>query len=99
MFGVVWATRQEIQADRKISAKTMDHRLAEFQEEIDKGRYSQYCLEKNIGYVRIDYIAFMDFMNNRDYLRNPKFRKYVKAFDRQKAIAEMQMDTQQSIAM
>lgn len=93
MFGIIWATRQEIQKDRKISARTMDHRLAEFQEEINKGRYSRYCLERNIGYVRIDYAAFTDFMNNRDSLRDKRLRKYVKPFNRADLIREMQLVT------
>lgn len=101
MFGIIWATRQEIQKDYQISARTMDHRLEEFQKYIDQGRYSKYCIQKCIGYTRIDYVAFMDFMKYRDWLNDRHLCKVVKPFNRADVIREMQMQIpeQQSAAM
>lgn len=92
MFGIIWATRQEIQKDFQISARTMDHRLEEFSKYIDQGRYSEYCIQKDVGYIRLDYVAFMDFMHHRKWLNDKYRHKLVPKFNRAEVRRQMQMD-------
>lgn len=99
MFGIIWATKQEIIKDLGISLRTMDYRIAEFKKYIDQGRYSRYCLQQCVGYTRIDYVAFMDFMQHREWLKDRYLSKLVEPFNRNEIIKQLQLNVpeQQSV--
>lgn len=63
------------------STNTIQSRLLEFQEEIEKGRYSKMAYIKDEKTILVNYLAFIDFMANRKYLREKNLREHVPPFN------------------
>lgn len=57
-------------------------RLREFKHE--KDRYGEYAYIKDGGFLLINYLAFTDYIANREKLREKNIRKTVEAYDARK---------------
>lgn len=76
----VFMTRANLMKHFDIGKSSVDKRIREIREEIEKGRYSEKSLIVDGGIVRVNYYVFEDYMFNRQKLLEPNLRKHVEPF-------------------
>lgn len=64
-----YVTKAMIAKDFNITTRTVCSRLAELDEFIQKGRYSEYTILDGGGVVFINYLAWIDFIKYRKDLK------------------------------
>ena len=79
--GYGYISRAGIIQQFKMSKSSVDKRLNEIKEEIKKGRYSERAFIKDGGFVFVNYLVFVDYLENRQKLLEPNARKEVKPFN------------------
>lgn len=75
----LFATRKALADEYGISERTVDNRMKEI--EAERERYGKYAVLKE-GYMKVvNYLVWVDYMKNRQALREKNLRKHVDAFD------------------
>lgn len=84
-----YITRANIASQLSISLASVDKRIKEIKEEIEKGRYSESSVIKDGGIVLINYLVFIDYEVNRQKLLDSNARKYVEPYSPGKIAREI----------
>ena len=84
-----YISRQQVSENFGICLSSVDNRIRELITEIKKGRYSELAVIKDGGFVFVNYLALIDYLANRQKLRNKNLRKYVESYDPTKVAKEI----------
>ena len=76
-----YISRANIIKQFDMSKASADKRIKESRDEIEKGRYSRRAVIKDGGFVLVNYLVIIDYMDNRQKLLEPNLRKYVEPFN------------------
>lgn len=79
--GVPYKSKIVLAKELGISPGTVNNRAKEIKEEVINGRYPECSVIEDGGLKLINYLVFIDYLNNRQKLREPNLRKYVQPFD------------------
>jgi DNA-binding Lrp family transcriptional regulator len=79
--GVPYKSKVVLAKELGISPGTVNNRAKEIKEEVLSGRYPDCSVIEDGGLKLINYLVFIDYLNNRQKLREPNLRKYVQPFD------------------
>ena len=79
--GVPYKSKVVLAKELGISPGTVNNRAKEIKEEVLNGRYPECSVIEDGGLKLINYLVFIDYLNNRQKLREPNLRKYVQPFD------------------
>lgn len=79
--GVPYKSKIVLAKELGISPGTVNNRAKEIKEEVLNGRYPDCSVIEDGGLKLINYLVFIDYLNNRQKLREPNLRKYVQPFD------------------
>ena len=79
--GFPYISRANIIKQFDMSKASADKRIKEIRSEIEKGRYNERSLIKDGGFVFVSYLVFIDYLANRQSLKEPNLRKYVSPFN------------------
>lgn len=74
-----YATRAQLAHDFKLSLGTVDTRIEEIEREAE--RYGEYAVIRGDGLVRVNQLAFLDYLKNKKRLDERNLRKSVPAYD------------------
>lgn len=76
-----YITRANIMENFSMGKASVDNRLKGIKEEIANGRYPEMAIIKDGGFVFVNYLVFLDYLSNRDRLKEKNLRKYVEPFN------------------
>ena len=79
--GIPYKSKVVLAKELGISPGTVNNRAKEIKEEVLNGRYPDCSIIEDGGLKLINYLVFIDYLNNRQKLREPNLRKYVQPFD------------------
>ena len=82
--GYPYITRANLSKQLGVSVGTVDNRAKEIEVEVDNGRYPDCSVIHDGGITLFNYLVFLDYLNNRQKLREPNLRKYVEPFQPRK---------------
>ena len=85
--GTPYKSKITLAKELGISPGTVNNRAKEIKEEVLKGRYPDWSVIEDGGLKLINYLVFIDYLNNRQKLHDTNAKKYVEPFNPQ-AIAE-----------
>lgn len=68
---------------------SVDNRIKELVGEIKSGRYNELAVIKDGGFVFVNYLALIDYLSNRQRLRNKNLRKTVPPYEPKKVAQEI----------
>ena len=86
---VLYRQQNEIAEEFSLTSKTVQSRLKELRSMRD--RYGDHAVIDQTNLVLVYRPAFVDFMRNREKLRDKNMAKYVPAYDPKKIIRELAM--------
>lgn len=78
--GSPYISRANISQQMSMCLSSVDNRIREIKKEIQSGRYPESSVIKDGGFVLVNYLVFIDYMNNRQKLLESNLRKYVGPF-------------------
>lgn len=79
--GKPYITRAGIKEQLDMSISSVNTRIKEIRQEIEKGRYPEIAIIKDGGFTLVNYLVFIDYESNRQKLKESNLRKYVEPFD------------------
>ena len=82
--GTPFMTRVTLSKQLGVSPGTVDNRAREIKKEVENGRYPDNSVIEDGGLKLLNYLVFIDYINNRQKLLEPNLRKYVEPFDARK---------------
>ena len=85
--GTPYKSKVTLAKELGISPGTVNNRAREIKEEVLKGRYPDCSVIEDGGLKLINYLVFIDYLNNRQKLNDTNLRKYVEPFN-PRAVAE-----------
>lgn len=87
--GFPYISRANIMKQFDMKKSSVDKRIKEIRDEIEKGRYNERSVIKDGGFVLVSYLVFVDYMANRQKLLEPNLRKYVEPFNAYEVARDM----------
>ena len=84
-----YISRANIADQFDISLSSVDKRIKEIKQEIEKGRYSTNSVIKDGGIVLVNYLVFIDYEINRQKLLDSNARKYAEPYKPSKIAREI----------
>lgn len=78
--GYPYMPKQQLADEFHISKGTVYNRTKEIEEEIRRGRYSEYAVISDGKIVLVNVLVFIDYLKYRRRLADKNLRKYVPAF-------------------
>lgn len=84
-----YITRADLSKNLNMSLGAVDKRLKEIRDEIKNGRYTEYALIKDGGFMLVNYLVWIDYMAHRDRLLEKNLRKNVPAYNPAKIAREI----------
>lgn len=75
-------SKEQLCKEFQLCDKTIEQKLRGIEEEIGKGRYTEYDLIRNGRIKRCTYSAFFDYLKYEKRLKDKHLRKTVPPFDR-----------------
>ena len=84
-----YISRANIADQFDISLSSVDKRIKEIKQEIEKGRYSTNSIIKDGGIVLVNYLVFIDYEINRQKLLDSNARKYAEPYTPSKIAREI----------
>lgn len=79
--GTPYKSKVVLAKELGISPGTVNNRAKEIKEEVLNGRYPDCSIIEDGGLKLINYLVFIDYLNNRQKLLQPNLRKLVEPFD------------------
>ena len=79
--GIPYKGKLVLAKELGISPGTVNNRCKEIKTEILNGRYPDWSIIEDGGLKLINYLVFIDYLNNRQKLLEPNLRKYVGPFE------------------
>ena len=76
-----YMTRAELMENFSMKKASIDNRLKGLREEIKNGRYPAMSIIKDGGFIFVNYLVFLDYLANRDKLKDKYARKYVEPYN------------------
>ncbi len=89
LYGCPYITRGNISKQMSMSLNAIDVRIKELKEQIAKGRYSEFAIIKDGGFVMINYLVWIDYMGYRERLKEKNLCKSVPPFEPRKIASEI----------
>lgn len=87
--GYPYLKKEGIAQEFHVSKGTVTNRVHEIEEEMRKGRYSEYSLIQDGNILLINVLVFIDFMTYRKRLLNKNLRKNVPPYCPEKIVREV----------
>ena len=91
MSGGTYKSRAQIMTELNMGQRSVDGRIAEIQEEIRNGRYSEYAVIRDGGFTWVNWLVWIDYETYRKRLLEKNLRKNVPPFNPYKLAYEMGM--------
>lgn len=79
--GYPYMSKQQLADEFHISKSTVFSRMKEIQQEIQKGRYSDFAIIEDGNIVLVNVLVFIDYLTYRRKLKEKNARKYVPEFN------------------
>lgn len=72
---------KEVAKEMNMCKQSAQSRIAEIKEEVKKGRYDEFAIIKDGGFLLVNYLVLIDYMKWRERLRDKNARKSVPPYD------------------
>jgi len=80
---------KEVANELNMCKQSAQGRIAEIKEEIKRGRYDEYSIIKDGGFLLVNYLVLIDYMKWRERLRDRNARKSVPPYEPYKVARAM----------
>lgn len=91
MSGEAYKSKAQIVSATGMSKRTVEGRIAEIRQEIDSGRYSEYAVIRDGGFLWVNWLVWSDYECFRQKLLQKNLRKNVPPFNPYKLAFELGM--------
>ena len=72
---------KDVAKEMGMCSRTAQGRIAEIKEEVKKGRYDEYAVIKDGGFLLVNYLVLIDYMKWRERLKDKNARKSVPPYE------------------
>lgn len=84
--GYPYMPKDKIAQEFSLSKSTVQSRVKEIEEQVKKGRYSDYAIIRDGGILLINVLVFIDYLEYRQMLKSKNARKLAPEFQPEKIV-------------